>query len=263
MLLAALAMVGAVAATASGCASPGTPSSTATSFVGQWVLVTGSDGQGRLPLDGTYITLTVDEAASGFGRSACSDYRAKIIGQPGPVFVSVTSKAIALCSGANYPLLDERYLADLHAASLGSVDGDYLTLSSSKTRLTFHKVPHFMIGGIVDIPWSAQFEGFTEEDGTNVQSLHPDGSLMLSSDRTFHMGVGACPDLTGTWMEDAGEIVLGHVAHADAPCDTPDDAQNRTDVMSALAQGFEPALLNGALLVTNPRNNTFMGFLHD
>jgi heat shock protein HslJ len=266
-LLAAIAMAATVAAAVTtavaGCSTPAAPTSTAASFAGQWVLVTGSDAVGKIALNGTYITLTVDEAESATGRGPCSDYRAKILGRPGPVFVSVTDRAIAMCTDAQSPELDHRYLADLHASSLGSVDGDYLTLSSPTTRLMYHRVPHFMIGGIVDIPWAAQYETMIQSDGSSANFNDPAGSIILMRDHTFRMSVGACPALGGHWTQDAGEIVLNHVAHATAACTTPDDNQNRTDVMSALSQGFQFSVLNGTLVTTNPRNHTFMSFRSD
>lgn len=260
MLTAVIAMAATVAAAIAGCATPGAPTNTASSFVGQWVLVTASDDAGKLPLNGTYITLTVDESESASGRGPCSDYQAKIIGRPGPVFVSVTDRAIAMCTDAQSPGLDRRYLAALHASSVGSIDGNYLTFSSPKTRLMFHRVPHFMIGGIVDIPWEAQYETLIEPDGSSAEFTDPAGAITLLHNYTFRMSVGACPGLTGRWMQDAGEIVLNHVAHATAACTTPDDDQNRTDVMSALSQGFQFSVLKGTLVTTNPRNHTFMSF---
>lgn len=263
-LLAAIAMAATVAAgiaaTVTGCSAPGAPSGRGASFVGQWVLVTASDAVGKVPLNGTYITLTIDEGESATGRGPCSDYRAKILGRPGPVFVTVTHRAIALCTDPQSPDLDQRYLTDLHASSVGSVDGDYLTFSSPTTRLMYHRVAHFMIGGIVDIPWAAQYETLIEPDGSSADFSDPAGAIMLRRDHTFRMSVGACPGLTGTWAQDAGEIVLDHVAHATAACSTPDDDQNRTDVMSALGQGFQFSVLDGTLVTTNPRNHTFMSF---
>ncbi|HEY4269861.1 MAG TPA: META domain-containing protein [Galbitalea sp.] len=260
MLLAAIAMAATVAAAISGCTVPGASKNTGSSFVGQWVLVSASDEVGKLPLNGTYITLTIDEGESASGRGPCSDYQAKIIGRPGPVFVSVTDRAIAMCTDSQSPQLDHRYLTALHDSSVGSIDGDDLTFSSPKTRLRYHRVAHFMIGGIVDIPWDAQYETLIEPDGSSADFSDPAGAIILLRDYTFRMSVGACPDLTGRWTQDAGEIVLDHVAHATAACTTPDDNQNRADVMSALSQGFQFSIGKGTLVTTNPRNHTFMSF---
>ncbi len=258
-LVAALAVAASVTCAIAGCTGSGVPMAP-TSFVGQWKLVSGSDGDGRLTLDGTYITLTVHEGESASGRGPCGDYRMKIIGRPGPVFLSVTDETIAMCTDAKSPVLDHRYLAALHASSVGGVDGNRLSFSSPTTKLAYRRVPHLTIDEIVDIRWRAQSETFTEPDGATAHYLDPAGSLLLSGNNTFGIGVGACPALTGSWTQDAGEIILDHVSNATSKCTTPDDSQNRTDVMSALSQGFQVSVKDGTLIATNPRTHTSMSF---
>ncbi len=261
MTFAALAAAPALLLALGGCTSSSKDTAADTRFVGQWVLASARDAGGTIDLRGTYITLTINPSEAATGRGACNDYTANIIGEPGAVFVHIVHRTLGLCSDVILAQLDQRYINALKASSLASVDGEYLTLASKNSSLLFHKVAHFMIGGIVDIPWLATNETFHDENGDSY-SATPAGLFTLKRNKTFTMNVGACPNITGTWQMDAGEILLENLKGTDAACYTPDDSANRNAVMSVLANGFQASTRNGTLNTVNPRTLAGITFQH-
>ena len=258
MLLLAVALVLAL----TGCTTSSLNNSPDNRFVGQWVLVGGSDAHGKIPLGGTYVTLTINQGTAANGRGPCNDYTADIIGQPGPVFVRVTHRSRGLCTDQTFATLDQRYITDLKASTLAAVDGKILTLSSPTTALQFQSVPHFMIGGIVDIAWFAQVETFGDPSG-NSYTAQPAGTLLLVHDGSAVMTVGACPAIKGHWITDAGEIVLTQLTGTQSKCYTPDDSANRTAVLEVIANGFQANVSEDTLTTTNPRTLTGIVFAND
>jgi heat shock protein HslJ len=257
MSLAAITI--ALALAVAGCTSSGAENAADSRFVGQWLLVSAKDANGAVPLSGTYITLTINPSAAATGRGPCNDYTAKVIGQPGAVFVDITHRSLGLCADTILANLDQRYITDLKASSIASIGANILTFTSSTTALQYHRVAHFMIGGILDITWVATTETFRDEIG-NSYTASPAGMLLLSTNKTFTVQLGACPAIRGRWTTDAGEIVFVRSTGIDAACFTPDDAANRSSMMDALANGFQANTSDGTLNTTNPRTLAGLAF---
>ncbi|MCU1469777.1 MAG: hypothetical protein JWQ39_926 [Glaciihabitans sp.] len=249
----------ALALAVAGCSASRADNAADSRFVGQWLLVGAKDASGTVPLRGTYITLTINPSAAATGRGPCNDYTAKVIGQPGAVFVDITHRSLGLCADTILANLDQRYISDLKASSIASIGANTLTFKSSTTTLLYHRVAHFMIGGILDIPWVATTETFRDEIG-NSYTASPAGMLLLSSNKTFTVQLGACPDVRGKWTMDAGEIVFVSSTGFDSACFTPDDAANRSSMMDALANGFQANAGHGTLNTTNPRTLAGLAF---
>lgn len=256
-----LAMIAAVVICigVAGCTASSVDNAADSRFVGQWLLVSAKDAKGDIPLGGTYVTLTISSSAAATGRGPCNDYTAKVIGQPGAVFVQITHRSLGLCADTILANLDQRYISDLKATSIASIDTDRLTFRSRNATLLYHRVPHFMIGGIVDITWVAITETFRDGLG-NRYTASPAGMLLLSRNKTFTVHVGACPTVNGTWRMDAGEIVLVSLTGIDDACFTPDDTANRSSMMDALANGFQASTSDGTLNTTNPRTLAGLAF---
>jgi heat shock protein HslJ len=102
---------------------------------GQWRLIDGTDGGGRLDLEGSSITLTI-EGDSFSGEGPCNTYRGTLTEDIRAVDFSEMASTIRGCDPAELGVLESRYFAALEAVGAGGLSGERLSLSGVSGPLT-------------------------------------------------------------------------------------------------------------------------------
>jgi heat shock protein HslJ len=148
-----LAAATALAIVGCGMATPAHNNGPDSRLDGAWHLVAAYDSDGVIVLADTYITLTISRGSAATGMSTCSDYSARIIGQPGAIFVDITRRVNRRCNPQPNISTDNRYLAALVASRLAFVTTNELTLTSPRTTLRFERVQPVDEATIEDISW--------------------------------------------------------------------------------------------------------------
>jgi heat shock protein HslJ len=242
----------AIAAALSGCATTTvTAPASDPRLSGEWELTSATDAAGALDMPGPPITLTISAAAPPHGRGPCNDYDARIIGTTGPVFVTVTGRTTGLCNEPQLRTVEYRYLKDLDATTLATVDNGLLTLASGKTRLTYNAAATVRTSLITGKTWHITALSLADEYYNELRPAPDHLDLRLDKDSTFTVTT-PCSPVTGSWTVDAGEIVMTDMHMPATPCPISDFVDRATVVM-VLSHGFIPQPFGGTLILTNPR----------
>jgi heat shock protein HslJ len=220
---------------------------------GAWHLVAAYDSDGVIVLADTYITLTISRGNAAIGMSTCSDYSARIIGQPGAIFVDITRRVNRRCSQQPNISTDNRYLAALVASRFASVTTTELTLSSPRTTLRFERARPVDEASIEDISWAVTSQGFSQP-GDAVNTVARYGGFLLSSSHRFELNVGGCPQVKGDWRANAGLVILSAIENRSAECPDNADAVMRDDLLFTLLDGVAPTVTSHSLRLDNVRS---------
>ena len=221
---------------------------------GAWHLVAASDSDGAIALVNTYITLTIPPGRTATGLATCSNYSARIVGQPGAIFVNITGRVNARCSPLAITSTDNRYLAALVASQLASVTANELTLTSARTTLRYERARPVNEAAIEDITWVVTSQGFSQPgDAVHTEEARY-GGVLLSSSHRFEVNVGTCPQVKGKWSPDAGLVILSAIENENAGCPNKTDAAMRDDLLFTLLGGFEPTATSHGLRLDNVRS---------
>jgi heat shock protein HslJ len=220
---------------------------------GAWHLVAASDSDGTIALANTYVTLTIPPGSVATGMATCSDYSARVIGEPGAIFVDITGRTNTRCPHQSNISTDNRYLAALTASQLASVTANELTLTSARTTLRFERAQPVNETAIEDISWVVTSQGFSQP-GDAVHTVARYGGFLLSSSHRFELNVGTCPQVAGKWGANAGLVLLSALENESAGCPDGADAAMRDDLLFTLLGGFQPTATSHSLRLENVRS---------
>jgi heat shock protein HslJ len=241
-----------IATLISGCATTtGTAPASDPHLAGEWELASATDAAGALDMPGPPITLTIAANASPHGRGPCNDYDARIIGATGPVFVTVTGRSTGYCNEPQLREVENRYLKDLGATTLATVINGLLILASGRTRLTFDPATVVKKSLITGKTWHITAFSVADKYYNELRPAPDHLDLRLNKNGTLAVHT-PCSLVTGTWVVDAGEIVVAHMSMPAHSCPVSEFVDRATVVM-VLSHGFIPQPFGGTLILTNPR----------
>lgn len=121
-------------------------------LTGRWLLVGAHDDRGLLHLNGSYLSLDVGDAGAAHGTTPCEDYRARVTGGSGAVFLSVT-QGHADCIEQGVATLNSRYFRALREVTVARRSGGDLELSSPSARLEFRRRTVAPLEPLMGVTW--------------------------------------------------------------------------------------------------------------
>jgi heat shock protein HslJ len=152
-VIAALATAGILAIT--GCSTVPPTSTPDPQLLGTWHLALATDRGGTIASGAEEITLTIGDSAHTGGASPCSQYRARVTGGPGAVFVDASFAGRNIrCTDPALAKIDNEYIDALEATNVASLDGGLLVLSSPHTSLVYIKPTATSTGTLQNTRWT-------------------------------------------------------------------------------------------------------------
>jgi heat shock protein HslJ len=245
-----------------GCASPADDGGPDPQLRGQWELTSASDSAGQLDLSNQHITLTIGGDTSTSGRGACSSYTAQLFGSIDALWVRAELPGHVDCGSQIQLTLEQRYMAALQAVRSGSVDGGVLELTSPDATLRFARSLARPVDQLVDRLWkltgmsSVNFfdARIDETDPIQQSTLGAELRFGANGDLTGHLG---CEDFTASWAQNAGEIVVSHLATSlkVVPCpSSPSSPEGvTTDVLKVINTSFTFRTSTNELILVSSR----------
>jgi heat shock protein HslJ len=230
-------------------------------LTGQWVLQSGSDSGGRIPLVGVWINLAIGASGISGGHASCDTYSARIVGRPGPVYISATSAQTPACTDPILRLINYRYLAALRASSVATIRGNTLTLAAQSTTLTFSRVPSPSLPALTRTSWNMtliSYVGYSADIDTRPHVLAGPATIQFRQGSVVNLFTG-CSVVSGTWKLTKGELEFAHFRGANSACPAK-FASTRQSVLNVIEDGVTVRQSAGKLTLTNPRNDNSVFF---
>ena len=238
-----------IAAVLAACAAPGAvPTPIGDAFVpqGSWQLAAAEVAGPQVPiLDDHPVTLTI-EGPEIRGRAACNTYGGLLTIADGGVEISELGMTAMGC--AEPAMSAERaYVSALSAVTSIQADGGQLVLRGPEVELRFDALPEPSTAELVDTPWVLE----TLFVGDVASSTVGDpATLELRSDGQFSGSTG-CRTFSGTWVEEAGQILASTWGLDDAEC-PPEVQQQDAHVVGVIGDGFVASVDASLLTLTDP-----------
>jgi heat shock protein HslJ len=236
------------------CASSGDQGGPDPQLRGQWELQTATDAAGTIPIRNQLISLTIAEDDSTYGRSTCSDYRAKVFGSVGALWITATLPKVENCGTQIQQDIEERYINDLNQVRFASVTGGLLDLTGPNLSLHFQRALNVPPTLVTDRNWYLQVVMPDSYYGPSDLAPIPaiGATLRFNSNRTMS-GSTSCSRFGAHWEQNAGEIVLSGMTLE--PTSSCDETQLGVDsyVLRVIKSGFGFQSENGQLQLVSPR----------
>jgi len=233
-----LALLASAALLLSGCASSGIGSdSTAPSaLTGDWVLTSGSDGDGDFDLAGSTITLTVDDDLI-TGRTPCNSYTGTAANDGATVSFSELSMTEAACRAQALMDLERRYVDALGAATSVRVDGAALEVGDGASlALRFQPVVEGSDSDSTALTGTAWTLATVIRGDVAAEAIGS-GALAFSPDGTTLTGSAGCHDFSAGFATAGGVVSLSALEIAHQACGDETAAQEDS-VFAVLSDGL-------------------------
>jgi heat shock protein HslJ len=213
---------------------------------GTWLLTTGTNGDGGVPIiDDHPITLTI-EGTELSGVAACNRYGGRFT----PVGDGVTVREIGMTAmGCEEAIAasEAAYIAALQHVMNVQRDGDELLLTGPQVELRFSRQPEPPTTEMIDTTWV--LETLFVGDVASAAVGDP-ATLRIAGDGSFSGSTG-CRTFTGTWVEDGNQIRAPSMSTDGAEC-PPDLAPQDSQVVGVVGDGFVPSIEGDLLTLTDP-----------
>jgi len=246
-----LALLASAVLLLSGCASSagGSDPLAPSALDGDWVLESGSDGEGDLDLAGSTITLTVEDGVV-TGRAPCNSYSGTAAGDGAAVSFSALSTTEAACRVQALMDLERRYVDALGAVTAARVDGAALEVGrGTDVALRFVRVAVDEDGdggGLEGTAWSLA----TVVHGDVAAAAVGTGSLSFSPDGTSLTGSAGCHGFAAGYTAAGGVVALSDLEIAHQACGDETAAQEDS-VFAVLGDGLVMTRDGDVLTATN------------
>ncbi|MCU1535547.1 MAG: putative secreted protein [Glaciihabitans sp.] len=247
----ALAVVAVLLLALTGCASGGPHVDMAPNprLAGEWWLVSGSDGSGKLDLGSTLITMTL--GGRNAGRTPCNDYGINFSGTESLVFPHVAFTKARLCETTPLQDLEARYIAALEHVQYVRVTANNLTLTAPHIILDFSRAARVSLAHLLDRSWLlAAIYGRASHQFRTDESLKTSTLMLYSGGRL--RAITPCRHFNALYETDAGEVIPTNSSRVLLDCDR-DGGDQDADVLRVLSNPFTVTYDSGFLVVRNQR----------
>lgn len=260
-----VAIVGAAASLLllTSCAAPRDEGGADPGLRGQWELLSATDADGTMPLANQLISLTIDGDTTTTGRSTCSDYRAHVYGTVGTLWVTASLPREQHCGIEAQQELEQRYIDDLNQIRTSIVTGGVLDLLAPGIDLKYQRALNVPMGLVINHTWRLA----TVAPDSYYPTANPPppitetGATLQFSRNGLLSGATGCRTFTAKYVENAGEIVISHLAQlADGECTEQGQAAD-THLMDVLGSGFTFLSGAGGLKISSPRAELSLSFV--
>jgi heat shock protein HslJ len=246
----------------SGCANTPDEGGPDPALRGQWELQSGTDAQGDIPLANQLITLTINGDNSNTGRSTCSNYSAQVFGSRTALWITATLPKAEHCGIQAQQDLEHRYIDDLDQIRTSTINGGVLDLLAPGIDLRYQRALAIPLNLVVGHTWQLQSVKADSYYATeNPLPVIEHGATLKFSKSGTLTGTTGCRRFSTTYIENAGEIVIGKlVSHKHGTCDSDEQAID-TYVMSVVTSGFTFISGLGEFGVSSPRAEITLAFV--
>jgi heat shock protein HslJ len=231
---------------------------------GQWELQSAKDATGTIPLKNQLITLTINGDDTTTGRSTCSDYRAKVFGSVGPLWITATLPKVQDCGTQAQQNIEERYINVLNQVRFASITGGLLDLTAPHLSLHFQRALAIPMTLVTDRNWLLTYVAPDSyyNFGLSREPPFPVSGATLRFDKDGTMsGTTWCTTFTANYVQNAGEIVLSKLRKQPTSGCTQDQEGVDSYVMRVMAAGFTFLSGDGQLQLSSPRAELELGFV--
>jgi heat shock protein HslJ len=230
---------------------------------GQWELESAKDATGIIPLRNQLITLTIGDDDKTTGRSACSDYRAKVFGSVGALWVTATLPKVQDCGTQAQQDIEERYINVLNQVRFASITGGVLDLTAPHLSLRFQRALAIPMTLVTDRNWLLTFvapDSYYTSELSNPSPFPVSGATLRFNKNGTMSGTTWCTTFTARYLQNAGEIVVSKLhTRPTSGCDQDQQGVD-TYVMRVIDAGFTFQSANGQLQLSSPRAELILGF---
>lgn len=236
------------------CAASGDQGGPDPQLRGQWELQTATDAAGTIPIRNQLISLTIADDRTTFGRSTCSDYRARVFGSVGALWITATLPKVENCGTQIQQDIEERYINDLNQVRFAAVTGGLLDLTGPNLSLHFQRALNVPPTLVIDRNWYLQFAMADSYYGTSEPAaIDAMGATLRFNSNGTMSGTTWCSRFGAHWEQNAGEVVLSRLTLE--PTSSCDESQLGVDsyVMRVIKSGFTFESENGQLQLVSPR----------
>jgi heat shock protein HslJ len=244
------------------CAAPKDQGGADPGLRGQWELLSATDAGGKIPLANQLISLTINGDNTTTGRSTCSDYRAHVYGTVGTLWVTATLPRAQHCGIQAQLDIEQRYIGDLNQVRTSIVAGGVLDLIAPGIDLKYQRALDIPLGLVVNHTWKlATVAPDSYYATSNPLPVAETGATLRFDDKGRVSGTTGCRIFTATYVENAGEIVVSHLAQlAIGQCTETEQAAD-THLLDVLRSGFTFLSGNGQLKLSSPRAELALAFV--
>jgi heat shock protein HslJ len=259
---AAIVGAGAVLLLLTSCAAPRDEGGPDPGLRGQWELQAATDQGGTIPLANQLITLTIDGDNTTSGRSTCSDYTAHVYGNVSTLWVTATLPRVQNCGIQIQQDIEFRYINDLNQVRTSTLTGGVLHLLAPGIDLQYHRALTIPLNLVVGKTWRLATVAPDSYYATENPVPDPEtgATIRFSANGTL-VGKTACNTFTGHYVQNAGEIVVEHLAALSSGCSNSEGSVAQTHLLLVLKSGF--TFLSGVsdLKISSPRAELSLGFV--
>lgn len=243
LLLAASAACGDDADPASPTVDPTVEPGVTSDPTGSWRMVDGA----AAPISGWDVTMTIEGAQIG-GTAACNSYGGTVAWDgDGSFAVGELAQTEMACEPAEVMELERTFLASLATTVEFEVDDEQLTLRGPDgSTWTFELLPPIPTAELVDTRWI--LDGYVADDAVSNEQGMDAATLTLHADGTV-TGSTNCRDLSGSWIQSGGEILLAQLAAEGSCTNAAADLDGR--ILEVLGDGFTVEIDGQRLTITS------------